>query len=658
MAETNIMLKLLLIKRGAIGDLLLATPLIRELKQKIPCQLDIVVGKAASQVILQNPYVDEKFILPDEDFGLSGVMRLGRFMLSLRGKYDYVFILDKHWYFNLLARILGSRLVGYRREKFSQFLLNFYVPYDTVLRYHGLYYLDLLQISGLATVDYKDLGLDLAITDHDKLPIDTWIKDNELSQFVVVVNSGGNNAYEREGLRMLPESKILQLLQSLLDKKITVILGGGKLDFANNEKYIKQLESNPLLINIAGKFSLSSFAYLLDKADHFYTTDCGAMHLGVVLGLGERLTAFFGPTNPRHILPESYLTKSAVWSDEAIYNPRYQLDGSKRAKEPHYFQNLDIINIMQTPPLLSVIMPVYNAEKYLVAAIESILKQNYTKFEFLIVDDGSTDNSPMIIKKYALQDPRIKSFFNERNLRLPATLNYMINKASGKYIARMDADDIAEPCRLLTQINYLEQHPEIAVVGSWYRVYDDRMKQLQYTDRKPTSPQLINIYLHLWGSPLGHPTVMLRKSVFEVVAGYNQSMHESAEDYDLWLRLSNHGFKFANIPEVLLNYRLAATSVSQANKVQISSFGREVIRNSLLQLGITNPNDVEHYMQWFILPNSTWQKIRYILARIILLRRLRKANQKLKIYPIAEFDQFLAIFSLWHKFKKRLLLWG
>lgn len=335
-------LKILLIKRGAIGDLLLATPLIRQLKQKLDCKLDIVVGKAASGALIANPYLDSQIILDDSDFTIKGVLRLSKSLLKLRGNYDYVMVLDKHWYFNLMAHLVAHKVVGYTRSAWADFLLIAKVKYNNVNRYHALYYLDLLQTSRLAQANYQDIGLDLFISTSDKLAVEEFILKYQLNNFVIVVNSGGNNAYEVNGLRMLPQAKMLTLLQNLLDHGKTVLLAGSKIDADNNQNYIRELNSPAGLINVAGQFNLAASSYLINRSRHFYTTDCGAMHLGIAREMGEHMTAFFGPSNPAHILPASYLDKSAIWLDQQIYNPLYQLNGTQQNPEPKYFTALKI----------------------------------------------------------------------------------------------------------------------------------------------------------------------------------------------------------------------------------------------------------------------------------------------------------------------------
>jgi ADP-heptose:LPS heptosyltransferase len=337
-------MKILLIKRGAIGDLLMATPLIRQLKQKLNCQLDILVGKSASIAVSANPYVNNVIAVDDQNFTLKGCKALSRLLWGMRGDYAYVFVLDKHWYFNLLARLVTKKVIGYYRQGdyLSRLILNKSVLYHDVTRYHGHYYLDLLRVSQLAVADYSDIALELLILPQDKQTIDDLIAKRSWQEFIIVTNSGGNNAYEKNGLRMLPRAKILALLQRLLDNGLPVILMGGKLDYANYCDYQHALGNHHNLFNLAGELNLAASCEMLSRAKHFYTTDCGAMHLGVVAGLTTRMTAFFGPSNPSHILPQKYLQSSTLWSDGDIYCQDYQLNGSQRSPESVYFNNLDI----------------------------------------------------------------------------------------------------------------------------------------------------------------------------------------------------------------------------------------------------------------------------------------------------------------------------
>ncbi|AUR51587.1 glycosyltransferase family 9 protein [Aquella oligotrophica] len=334
-------MKILLIKRGAIGDLLMATPLIRQLKLKCNASIDLLVGENAAIACRDNPHLNRLIILPDTDFSIKGVFRFAIQLIRLRKQYDYVFLLDKHWYFNLMANLLCTKTVGYYREDWQKFTLYYPVLYNDVTRYHCYYYLDLLKQSNLASPDYTDIQIDLPIKDSDQKYINEKLYENNLEDFVVLVNSGGNNAYEKTGIRMLPEDKVIELLELIIQQRKKIILIGGKVDRVNYDDYISQLLDNSNCYNWAGELSLAQSAYLISKARIFYTTDCGAMHFGVAMGLHARLKAFFGPSDPRHILPPDYIGRSSIWHDKENFDPAYQLEGVID-KNKKFFRNIRI----------------------------------------------------------------------------------------------------------------------------------------------------------------------------------------------------------------------------------------------------------------------------------------------------------------------------
>ncbi len=198
--------------------------------------------------------------------------------------------------------------------------------------------------------------------------------------------------------------------------------------------------------------------------------------------------------------------------------------------------------------MISVVMPVYNGDKYLHEAIESILNQTYTDFEFIILNDGSADKTEEIILSY--DDPRIVYVKNEENLQIAKTLNKGIALAQGKYIARMDADDISLPERFEKQIKIMEENPEVGVCGTWLKTFGGK----EEIWNMPVSNEEIMMNM-LFESSLMHPTVFIRKSVLlPFVQVYDQAFNK-VEDYELWIRLSKKT-RFKNIPEVLLNYRI------------------------------------------------------------------------------------------------------
>lgn len=207
---------------------------------------------------------------------------------------------------------------------------------------------------------------------------------------------------------------------------------------------------------------------------------------------------------------------------------------------------------------ISVILPVYNAEEYLVDSIESILSQSFTNFELIIINDGSTDSSEQIIADYMLADARIICISRE-NKGLVTSLNEGLSIASGGLIARMDADDIALPKRLQKQYEFLQENQDVLCVGSSVVAIDqdgDELIELNV----PTQYEKIESLLLSGHCPIEHPTVMFRKAEVIEVGAYRVE-YETAEDYDLWLRLSEQG-SLMNISEPLLKYRYLDTSIS------------------------------------------------------------------------------------------------
>ncbi|MDX5438353.1 MAG: glycosyltransferase [Pontibacter sp.] len=205
---------------------------------------------------------------------------------------------------------------------------------------------------------------------------------------------------------------------------------------------------------------------------------------------------------------------------------------------------------------VTVLMPVYNAEKYLAEAIESILCQSLSDFEFLIIDDGSTDKSADIVHSYT--DSRIRFVQNEQNMGIAATLNKGIHLASAAYIARMDADDISYPDRLLRQYTYLQQHPDCCLVGTRTATISEGGKLL-WKDDLPSEHTYYNLTFFC---SIYHPTVMFRKKAVVEAGMY---VLPYAEDYELWCRLSRK-HRLHVLPEVLLDYRLSSKSTSNEVK--------------------------------------------------------------------------------------------
>lgn len=218
---------------------------------------------------------------------------------------------------------------------------------------------------------------------------------------------------------------------------------------------------------------------------------------------------------------------------------------------------------VQQQPIVTVLMPVYNAEAFVATAIDSVLRQSFTQFELLIISDGSSDQSAEIITSF--RDERIRFINNERNLGLIATLNSGIRLASGKFIARMDADDVCLPDRLSKQVAFLEQRVDVAVVASLVDFIntDGEVTGNWSTDQSAVSEQDIALVMARTNC-IAHPSVIMRT---EIARKYlYQTNQKGAEDWDLWLRLLADGHRIAKISEVLLHYRIHPDSITAGDK--------------------------------------------------------------------------------------------
>ncbi|MGG1593052.1 glycosyltransferase family 2 protein [Terribacillus saccharophilus] len=215
-------------------------------------------------------------------------------------------------------------------------------------------------------------------------------------------------------------------------------------------------------------------------------------------------------------------------------------------------------------PKITVLMSAYNSEKTIVLALESILSQTFEDFEIIIVNDGSTDKTLEIISSY--KDKRIRIINNESNYGLIHSLNLGIKKANGDYVARMDADDIANPDRLLKQLNILEKQKDIDIVSSNVRMFSDKFKFIKKNTVSSASLEKLRTEL-LFQNRIFHPTVMIRSSLLK---GYNYlSEHLYCEDYGLWQRLiKNH--KFIIQDEILLNYRMTSSSITSISRKKMN----------------------------------------------------------------------------------------
>ena len=250
---------------------------------------------------------------------------------------------------------------------------------------------------------------------------------------------------------------------------------------------------------------------------------------------------------------------------------------------------------------ISVIMAVYNGMPYVRQAVKSIIEQSYKNFEFIIVDDASTDETSNFLK--SLKDKRIKIINNSKNIGLAASLNEALKVASGQYIARMDADDISSSKRLETQLRYMEGHPQIALCGCWVDLINKDGKVIG-EKKYPLKDQDIKNALK-WYQPVVHPTFMAKNNFYKEMRGYNK-LFDYAEDYELLVRAMKK-YKFANISKKLLLWRLAdeRRSRKSMNKVNKADFRvkLEILKNNYYGKGYI-VYVAKKFITTFVLPTN------------------------------------------------------
>ena len=234
----------------------------------------------------------------------------------------------------------------------------------------------------------------------------------------------------------------------------------------------------------------------------------------------------------------------------------------------------------ETAPAISVIMPVYNGERFLAEAIDSILAQTFSDFEFIIVDDGSTDGTARIIRDYAGRDRRIRPLHHETNRGQSSALNTGIAAARGEFIAGMDADDISLPERLQKQIDYLRGHSHIGALGVFAREIDadgQFIREVAF----PQSHAWIIINMLFGSTSVGGSLAMLRRDELQTIGGYNASA--LANDWELWTRLAERT-RFANLPETLYLYRKHEASITVSQRQQLADAKRAALQRWLERL--------------------------------------------------------------------------
>ncbi|MFZ2664320.1 MAG: glycosyltransferase family 2 protein [Patescibacteria group bacterium] len=248
-------------------------------------------------------------------------------------------------------------------------------------------------------------------------------------------------------------------------------------------------------------------------------------------------------------------------------------------------------------PLVSVIMPAYNAEKYISEAVESILNQTYINFEFIILDDGSTDNTWKIISSYAAKDKRIVLVKNDSNLGIVAGRNKGLEVSQGKYIVWADSDDISLPTRIEKQVDFMENNLDVGICGAYIQSFVDGVdKDVRKYSTNDESLRR-NIFKY---SPVAQPVSIIRKECFKEVGLYNPDYRVS-QDLDMSFRIGTK-YRFANIPEVLLKYRVHPKSATYSN-INKQIVNTLKIRRTYSRSGMYNMtllDKVAYFLTWLM----------------------------------------------------------
>lgn len=257
---------------------------------------------------------------------------------------------------------------------------------------------------------------------------------------------------------------------------------------------------------------------------------------------------------------------------------------------------------MSRRPLVSVVMPAYNAEQYIASAIESILSQNFKKFELVIIDDRSTDDTYSIAKGYQESDPRIRLYRNRNNIKIGRTLNKGIKLAKTNLVARMDADDLSMKDRLELQYEYLLRKPNVAIVGGYMEVIDEEGEK-KYLRKYPARSEELKSVMFRY-SPFAHPTVMYRKDIIQKFNGYTLDLHP-CEDIDLWFKVGTE-HDFGCIQKPLLKYRMYSESSSHKKLTSIEMLTFKIRINAIKKYGYRPTihdivyNLLQFFTIWFI----------------------------------------------------------
>ena len=280
---------------------------------------------------------------------------------------------------------------------------------------------------------------------------------------------------------------------------------------------------------------------------------------------------------------------------------------------------------------VSVLIPTYNVEKFVEKAVRSIMLQTYSNLEIITIDDCSTDNTFTILEKLAKEDKRIKLFKNDVNKKIAETLNFALTQATGKYIVRMDGDDISHPKRIEILYDYLQENPEVKLVGSNVLSIDEVDNVLKKSTLPESSETIKKVALYT--SPILH-IWMTYKDIYEKYGNYRIA---GAEDYDFILRLISNNVKLANVQEYIYSVRIRkgnTVSSMGLTQLKLSNYVRKLYKERIRNNSCIDSFSLEEYRQ--VLKTNSFQKKMFGLSSFFLRKFLiRKKKEGIIYLPLA-----------------------
>jgi len=302
-------------------------------------------------------------------------------------------------------------------------------------------------------------------------------------------------------------------------------------------------------------------------------------------------------------------------------------------------------------PELSIVLPVFDRERYIGETLKSLINQTYRDFELIIVDDASTDASLQIARSF--DDPRIRIITNDRNRGIAFSRNRGLQEASGRFVAPFDSDDIALPDKFRKQTDFLKQYPEFGMVGSWARMIDENGRLLRRNWKLNAKPERIPAIM-LFRNYFVQSSVVIRSEAIPA-GGYVENF-DLGEDYRMWIEIAEK-YKTYNLPEYLILYRLHTQNIMKSDAWKVMKYDQQIFQYLFRRLEIKTDDQV--FSALFNIKNSEMIRDMNQLSEIEkLLMMILQQNAKLKLYDQRQLSK--EVFNRWMKccYKSRTHFWA